>query len=79
MNPGDAIGSNVFGRLALKNQTGSLWSGPTNKFCLDGSAIRSLFDFRGAAKLLRSLGHQKPGPKSRALLTGVNAPIAALH
>jgi hypothetical protein len=27
MNPGDAIGSNVFGRLALNNQTGSL-SGP---------------------------------------------------
>jgi hypothetical protein len=53
--------------------------GPTNKFCLDGSAIRSLFDFQGAAKPLRSLGHQKPGPKSRALLTGVNAPIAALH
>jgi hypothetical protein len=78
MNRADAIGSNVFGRLALKNQTGSLVRS-TNKFCLDGSAIRSLFDFRGAAKLLRSLGYQKPGPKSRALLTGVNAPIAALH
>lgn len=30
-NPGDPIGSNIFDRVALKNQAGSsLWSGPTN-------------------------------------------------
>jgi hypothetical protein len=52
MNLGDAIGSNVFRRVALKNQAGHLWSGPTNKFCSDGSAIRSLFDFRDAAEIL---------------------------
>jgi hypothetical protein len=78
MNPGDAIGSNVFGRLALKNQTGSLWSGPTNKFCLDGSAIRSLFDFRGAANSSDRLAIRSLDRKSRALLTSVNASIAAL-
>jgi hypothetical protein len=30
MNPGDAIGSNVFRRVALKNQAGHL-SGPAEK------------------------------------------------
>jgi hypothetical protein len=69
----------VFWPVGTENQAGSLWSGPTDKFCLDESKIRSLFDFRDAAKLLQSLGHLKLGPKSRALLTGVNAPIAALH
>jgi hypothetical protein len=52
MNPGDVIGSNVFRRVALKNQAGHLWSGSKNKFCSDGSAIRSLFDFRDAAEIL---------------------------
>jgi hypothetical protein len=80
MNPGECYWFQCFWLVgAEKSDWHTLWSGPTDNFCLDGSAIRPLFDFGGAAKLLRSLGHQKPEPKSRALLTGVNAPIAALH
>jgi hypothetical protein len=54
MNLDDAIGSNVFRRVTLKNQAGHLLPGPVrqNKFCSDGIAIRSLFDFRDAAEIL---------------------------
>jgi hypothetical protein len=67
---GDAIGSNVFRRVTLKNQAGHLLPVRQNKFCSDGIAIRSLFDFRGAAEILRSLGHQEPWTEKPSVVDG---------
>jgi hypothetical protein len=77
---GDAIGSNVFRRVTLKNQAGHI-SGPvrqTNSVRTETQSDRYL-TFGTRQKSSDRLAHQGPGPKSRALLTGVNAPIVALQ
>jgi hypothetical protein len=76
-----AIGSNVFRRVTLKNQAGPLFSGPvrqTNSVRTEAQLDRYL-TFGTRQKSSDRLAHQGPGPKSRALLTGVNAPIVALQ
>jgi hypothetical protein len=76
-----AIGSNVFRRVTLKNQAGYLLPGPVrqNKFVRTESQLDRYLTFGTRQKSSDRLAHQGPGPKSRALLTGVNAPIVALQ
>jgi hypothetical protein len=79
MNLGDAIGSNVFRRVTLKNQAGHLLPGPVrqNKFVCTEAQLDRYLTFGTRQKSSDRLAHQRPGLKSRALLTGVNAPIVA--
>jgi hypothetical protein len=80
-NPGAAIGSNVFRQVKLKNQAGYL-SGPVRETNSVRTASQSdcfLTFGKGQKQTSDRLAHRGPGAKSRALLTGVNAPIAALQ